>query len=132
MNNNRKSLNHIRATVLLALLLVGAQQAVAADDTALPYPEELRTYMHLVGDTHEGAQRWEKMTPEQRARTRARYEHFKQLPPEEQARIRERYEHFRQLPPEQRQELREQWNKMSPEDRRKALNKKHRERHTQE
>jgi len=130
--NNRKWLNHTISRALLAVVLVGAQQTVSAEDAAALHPEALRAYMHLVGDKKEGAQRWEKMTPEQRIRARERYEHFKQLPPEEQARIRERYEHFHQLSPEQRHELREQWDKMSPEERRKAINKKHRKRHSHE
>ncbi|MDP1707521.1 MAG: DUF3106 domain-containing protein [Gammaproteobacteria bacterium] len=127
-----RSLDHMLGTVLLSLLLLCAQQVAVAGDAAILYPEQLHSYMRLVADKHGGEQRWKSMTPEQRARARERYEHFKQLSPEEQARIRERYEHFNQLPPEQQEELREQWNKMSPEERRKALNKKRRERHSQE
>lgn len=124
---NRKSPDYMLGAALVLLLLAGVPWTAVADDGAVP-----RTDVYPVADRREGEQRWRKMTPEQREQARERYEHFKQLSPEEQARIRERYEHFHQLSPEQRNELREQWDKMSPEERRKAINKKHRERHTRD
>jgi hypothetical protein len=64
---------------------------------------------------------WRAMPPEQRQLVRQRWQQFKRLPPEQQQQVRESFQRFRQMPPERRMELRRQWNQMTPEQRRRAV-----------
>jgi hypothetical protein len=66
-------------------------------------------------------QQWRSLPPEQRQQLRQRWQQFKSLPPEQQQRVREQFRRFHQMPLEQRQELRKQWRQMSPEQRRRWI-----------
>ena len=52
------------------------------------------------------AERFEKLSPEQKEALRAKMREFKALPKEEQERIRGNLERFRKLPPEERERIR--------------------------
>jgi hypothetical protein len=43
------------------------------------------------------------------------------MPPEQQQRVRESFNRFRQMPPDRRMELRRQWRQMTPEQRRRGI-----------
>lgn len=68
--------------------------------------------------------RWEDLTPKQRKKIQKRHQRYDALPQAEKERIKRARQHFRELPPERRQQLRKQWEKMSPEERRKKRQKK--------
>jgi len=54
------------------------------------------------------------MPPEERERVMKNYQRWQQMTPEERAQARER---LRQIPPAERERLREQWKKATPEER---------------
>ena len=62
--------------------------------------------------------------PEQRDRLRKGWAKFRELTPEQQDALRDAYRRFQSLPPEQRNRLRERWQQMSPEERRRAINRR--------
>ena len=68
--------------------------------------------------------RWEDLTPQQRKKIQKRHQRYDALPRAEKERIKRARQHFRELPPERRQQLRKQWEKMSPEERRKKWEKR--------
>jgi Protein of unknown function (DUF3106) len=61
------------------------------------------------------------MPPEQRQLLRQRWQQFKAMPPEQQQHVRESFSRFKQMPPERRMELRRQWREMTPEQRRRGV-----------
>lgn len=67
--------------------------------------------------------RWQNMSPEERAeRRKAMREHWDKMPPEERSEMRRKMkEHWMKMPPEEREArrkaMREHWEKMSPEER---------------
>ena len=58
------------------------------------------------------------------ARGRERWKRFRELTPEQQAAVREAYREFLELPPERRDALRNRWEQMSPEERRRAIQRR--------
>jgi Protein of unknown function (DUF3106) len=82
-------------------------------------------WLSMTPEQRSGAQQrfaqWRAMPPEQRQQLRQRFQQFKSMPPEQQQRVRESFNRFRQMPPEKRQELRRQWHQLSPEQRRKFI-----------
>src|ERR1700722_4101176 len=82
-------------------------------------------WIHMTPEERTGAQdrfkQWRALPPEQRQQLRERWRQFKSLPAEQQQRGGEQSRRFRQIPPEQRQALRRQWQQMTPEQRRGAL-----------
>jgi hypothetical protein len=89
-----------------------------------------------------GAERWQSMNDTDRAAARARFETWRQLPPDERATVRERWKRFREftpeqqgavrqayrefleLPPERRDGMSERWRRMSPEEQRRAVQRR--------
>ena len=65
--------------------------------------------------------RWQQLSPEERQAVLARYRKFQQLPPEQKTRLRQTFERFRSLSPEQRDKLRSRWNRLTPSQRQKLL-----------
>lgn len=66
-------------------------------------------------------QRWQRLSPEERARLKERYEEYQKLPPEERERLRRNFERFRSLPPEEKEHLRKRyrfWQSLPPEEKR--------------
>ncbi|MEW6327598.1 MAG: DUF3106 domain-containing protein [Thermodesulfobacteriota bacterium] len=66
-------------------------------------------------------QRWQRLSPEERARLKERYGEYQKLAPEERERLRRNFERFRSLPPEEKERLRERyrfWQSLPPEGRR--------------
>lgn len=68
-------------------------------------------------DGQNGAERWQRLSPEEQERLKARQRQFERLSAEEQRRIREAEREYRQMSPEERQQLREKWERMSDEER---------------
>jgi len=89
-----------------------------------------------------GAERWQTMTDTDRAAARARFNTWRALPPSERERLRELWTQFRELtpdqkealhaayrkflelPPERRDALSDRWQQMSPEERRRAIQRR--------
>ena len=69
-------------------------------------------------------QTWRSLTPEQRDRVRDAWARFRELTPEQQQAVRDAFMHFQELSPEQRDRLTERWERMSPEERRRALTRR--------
>lgn len=69
------------------------------------------------GRMMERAQRWQAMTPEQRAQARHGMRRFEDMNPDQRREARALYGHMKALTPEQRDALREQWKKMTPAQR---------------
>lgn len=66
-------------------------------------------------------QRWQRLSPKERARLKERYEDYQKLPTEERERLRRNFERFRSLPPEEKEHLRKRyrfWRSLPPEERR--------------
>jgi hypothetical protein len=66
-------------------------------------------------------ERWNALTPEERAGLRQRYQRFRQLPPEQQDKVRGSFDWFQSLPAERKRALVEQWRRLTPEQRQKVL-----------
>lgn len=66
----------------------------------------------------ERAQRWQRMTPEQRKQARRGIKRFERMSPDQREHARVLYRHMSGLPDEQRKQLQEQWRQMTPEQRR--------------
>lgn len=109
-----------------------ADPQVAAD--LQPSGEErLRTEgaarWETMSDTERAAARarfntWRRLPAEEREAVRERWKRFRELTPGQQAAVREAYREFLELPPERREEMRERWREMSPEERRRALQRR--------
>lgn len=64
--------------------------------------------------------RYESLSPEEKARLRDRYRQWESLPPEKQQDLRQRMDRLKELPPDDRELLRkrhEQWRELSPQER---------------
>ena len=62
---------------------------------------------------------WESLPPEKQQDMRRRMEKWKELPQEDRELLRRRHEQWQELPPQERQRLREKldrWNELSPEE----------------
>ena len=62
---------------------------------------------------------WESLPPEKQQDLRRRMDRFKELPPDERELLRKRHEQWQELPPQDRQSIRDQlrrWNQLSPEE----------------
>ena len=68
--------------------------------------------------------RWQELTPEQRELARQRWHRFRELSPEQQQRVRDGYRNFKKLTPEQRRQLRERWQRATPEERQRWLERR--------
>ena len=66
---------------------------------------------------------WQALSNEKKQQIRERYQLFRALPLAERQKLRLRYQQFRELPTERRRELRRQWKNISPERRRRLLNR---------
>lgn len=63
---------------------------------------------------------WESLPPEKQQDLRRRMDRLKELPPDDRELLRKRHEQWQELPPQERQRLREnlrRWNELSPEER---------------
>jgi hypothetical protein len=69
-------------------------------------------------------QSWRSLTPGQRERVREAWLRFRELTPEQQQAVRTVFLRFQELPQEQRDRLLERWERMSPEERRRAMNRR--------
>lgn len=104
-----------------------------ADDLDPSGEERLRAVgvsrWETMSDTEHAAARarfntWRQLPPEEREAARERWKRFRELTPGQQAAVREAYREFLELPPERREEMRERWREMSPEERRRALQRR--------
>lgn len=82
-----------------------------------------------MGETDRAAARarfntWRQLPPEDREKLRERWKRFRELTPAQQAAVREAYREFLELPPERRQALIDRWQQMSPEERRRAIQRR--------
>lgn len=82
-----------------------------------------------MNDTDRAAARarfntWRELPPDERAQVRDRWKRFRELTPEQQAAVREAYRKFLELPPERRADMSERWRKMSPEEQRRAVQRR--------
>ena len=66
---------------------------------------------------------WKELTPRQREKIEKRHKQYEALPASEKEKVKRARQKYRDLPPKRRRELREQWEKMSPEERRKKSKK---------
>jgi hypothetical protein len=73
-------------------------------------------------------QRWQEMSPDDRRVLRQRFEEFNSLSPQEQESVRENFRKFKELPPKERAKLREQWDKATPAERKRMLEKSRQDR----
>lgn len=69
-------------------------------------------------------QTWRSLTPEQRDRVRNAWARFRELTPEQQQAVRDAFMRFQELSPEQRDRVTERWERMSPEERRRAITRR--------
>lgn len=74
-------------------------------------------------------ERFQSLSPEEKAHIQQRMERYQSLSPEEQEKLRNARERFQDLPPERRQELRQRWRDLSPEER-KAMREQLKKRRT--
>jgi hypothetical protein len=82
-----------------------------------------------MNDTDSAAARarfntWRGLPPAERERMRERWSRFRELTPEQKEALREAYRKFLELPPERREALRHRWQEMSPEERRRAIQRR--------
>jgi hypothetical protein len=64
-------------------------------------------------------QQWESLPPEKQQDLRRRMDRFKELPPGDRELLRKRHDQWQELPPQDRQRIRDQlrrWNQLSPEE----------------
>ncbi|HEC16736.1 MAG TPA: DUF3106 domain-containing protein [Sedimenticola sp.] len=66
-------------------------------------------------------QQWKKLPPKQRARIRRRFEAYLSLSPEQRKWVKAQYQRFKKMPPEKRKALRKKWKGMSEQERLRAL-----------
>ncbi len=112
-----------RRLVPLAFSLLALAPLSRAQETAPEAPPVQNPARGREG--FDPKQRWEHLSPEERARLRERFDRWKQLPPDQQAELLERHhalarmrdEAMRRLPPPEADRLR----RMSPEERRRFL-----------
>src|SRR5688572_26932707 len=90
-------------------LLIAAAAAPADQDAARPTIDKA-----LI-------EKFRALTPEQKARLKERVESLRKLSPTERHRLAENLDKFRALAPERQKVVRERLEKMSPEERRKAV-----------
>ena len=69
------------------------------------------------GDLWRHAQRWQQMTPEQRARAHKGFRRWEHMPPEKREAMRALFHRMRDMTPEQRDALRAKWRSMTPDQR---------------
>lgn len=69
-------------------------------------------------------QTWREMPAEDREWQRERWKRLRELTPEQQEALREAYRRFLELPPERREAVLERWEAMSPEERRRAIQRR--------
>ena len=102
--------------------------------TALP-PERQRALADGAGrwialdgigraQANERWQTWRSLTPEQRERVQKAWAGFRELTPVQQQAVRTAYLRFQDLPQDQRDGLLERLQRMSPEERRRAMNRR--------
>src|ERR671910_1007011 len=63
----------------------------------------------------EAANRWQKMTPEQKQQLRDRFDRWKSLPPEEKAEMQKKFDRWREMSPDDKARARrnfERWQKL--------------------
>lgn len=75
-------------------------------------------------DAKERSRRVKELPPERKERLQKKADQFQKLPPQEQEQVRERYKWYRDLPPEKRKMLREKWKSMTPDQRRILKNER--------
>lgn len=67
---------------------------------------------------------WREMPAEDREWLRERWKKLRELTPEQQEALREAYRRFLELPPERREAMLKRWEAMSPEERRRAIQRR--------
>lgn len=67
---------------------------------------------------------WRQLPPADREKVRDRWRRFRELTPAQQAAAREAYREFLELPPERRQAISDRWQQMSPEEQRRAIQRR--------
>ena len=82
-----------------------------------------------MSDTERAAARaryqtWRDMPAEDREWLRKRWNRLRELTPEQQEALREAYRRFLELPPERREAMLKRWDAMSPEERRRAIQRR--------
>ena len=63
------------------------------------------------------AQRWQRMSPQQRDQAKRGMERYERMSPEQRDQARALFDRMRTLPPAQRKQLRDQWDAMTPQQR---------------
>jgi hypothetical protein len=88
-------------------------------------PRQSALACHAAGSARRGArfQQWRALPPERRALVRERLERFRALPPEQQREVRENFHRFQSLPPERRAMLRQRWQRATPAERQRMLDR---------
>lgn len=100
--------------------LPAARQRVIADGAARQL---------AMSDTDQAAAQaryrtWRELPAEDRQRLRASWKRFRELTPEQQQALRDEYRRFLELPPERREATLDRWQQMSPEERRRAIQRR--------
>ena len=67
---------------------------------------------------------WRQLPPADREKSRERWKRFRELTLAQQAAVREAYREFLELPPERRAALADRWQQMSPEEQRRAIQRR--------
>lgn len=67
---------------------------------------------------------WRQLPPADREKSRERWKRFRELTLAQQAAVRDAYREFLELPPERRAALSDRWQQMSPEERRRAIQRR--------
>ena len=140
---------------LTCLVLSGTAHAATWDDLSDQEKRILHQFeerwQNLPGERQDvlrkGASRWAKMSPDERQRTKQRFKKWRSLPKKKRDRIREHYKRFRELssdeqarirdarrwfkdlPEANRKKLKERWKKMTPKQRKAAINKARKHQH---
>ena len=82
-----------------------------------------------MSDTERAAARaryetWREMPAQDREWLRERWKRLRELTPEQQEALRDAYRRFLELPPERREAMLKRWEAMSPEERRRAIQRR--------
>lgn len=67
---------------------------------------------------------WRQLPPADRENLRKRWKRFRELTLAQQAAVRDAYREFLELPPERRAALADRWEQMSPEEQRRAIQRR--------
>ncbi|GBC62865.1 hypothetical protein DENIS_3849 [Desulfonema ishimotonii] len=112
--------------VMAAVLLLFAPRTALSRTGCGPAQEEALAVWIALNDTEEYLEKYQNLSPDEKARLRKKLREWESLPPEKQKALRRKMEQLKKMPPEARRIYRqrfEQWQKLPPSEQ-NALRKK--------